>query len=163
MRVVKTHAAKASAEAKKILTRIQNKKRGPRMDMGPQLGLANSIYFTNPAMAGNTIFSEVKWGRMYGYLVEWGPSKKSWPIRAKYAKALRFTWPTAPMGGFTATQTGSKGGQKVMSLTENVFYFKAVKYKWDKSHLRPHVGPAMRKIEPGFIRDMLRIPREVLK
>lgn len=163
MRVVKTHAAKAASEAKKILTRIQNPKRGPSMEMGPQRGLANSIYFTNPTMMGNAITSEVKWGRMYGYLVEWGPSKKSWPIRAKYAKALRFTWPNAPQGGFTATQTGSKGGQKVMSLTENVFYFKAIKYRWKKSHLRPHVGPAMNKIEPGFIRDMVRIPREAVK
>jgi hypothetical protein len=125
--------------------------------------LAQSIHATRPTRAGATIFSEVKWGFPYGAILEWGPSKKSWDIKAKYVSALRFGWPNAPQGGFTATQVGTKGGQKVMALTENVFYFKRVRHIDRKSHRRVHVKPAMEKQEPIFIRDLMRIPKQVIR
>lgn len=160
-RVLRINTTEIATEAKINLTKIQNPKIGPEGDQ--KGGLAQSIMPSRVYKQGSTMHAHVRWGLPYGKILEWGPSKKSWDIKAKHAPVLRFGWPNAPQGGFTATATGSKGGQRVMTLTANVFYFKRVRHVDRPSHRRVHVKPAVEKQEPIFIRDMMRIPKKVLR
>lgn len=160
--VVKANSVEAANKAKLKLTQIQNPKRGP--EQGQKGGLAQSIHATRPEHHGSTIFADVRWGLPYGPIVERGPQKKVWNINAKYVSALRFGWPNAPTGGFTATVAGkTKSGERIMALTENVFYFKRVRHVDRPSHRRVHVKPAIEQQEPIFMKDLLRIPGEVLR
>lgn len=165
-KMVLVNAIEAANKANVKLTQIQNPKREKVVDPKERQGggTAQGIHATRPAHEGDTIFSEIKWSNpLVGAMLEWGPKKKVWSISAKYAGALRFGWPTAPQGGFTAIAVGSKGGERIMKLQENTFYFKRVKHVDRPSHRRVHIKPAMEQQEPIFIRDMARIPREVLK
>jgi len=165
-RVVKTNSTEAANKARRKLSIIQNPKReeDKKPESGQRGGTAQGIHATRPVRQASTIFADVKWANpLVGAMLEWGPKKKRWDIAAKYAPALRFGWPNAPQGGFTAVQTGVKGGERVMSLQENVFYFKRVRHIDRPSHRRVHIKPAIEKQEPIFIRDLLRIPKEVIR
>lgn len=163
--VLRKNSLLVATEARQILTRIQNPKLHPKPEGAQRGGLAQSIIPTPVQMTGSQMFAEVTWGGLpYGYILEHGPTKKDWDIRPKYYKALRFGWPNAPMGGFTLTVAGkAKSGERIGALTENVFYFKRVHRRWSRKELRPHIRPAMRKVEPLFLKDMEGVIREVMR
>jgi len=79
--------------------------------------LAGSLYHSRAR--GRNAVVKLGWGYPYGSVLEYGPDKTVWEIRAKHAKALRIPLP---------------GG---------VIYRRAVVHRWNSTMLREHYGPAI--------------------
>ncbi len=87
--------------------------------------LAGSLWDSGAKRRGRTAFIRLGWGYFYGQVLEYGPDRNQWEIKAKYAKALRI-----PLSGAGGGVTG-------------VIYRKRVIHRWNSSMLREHFGPAI--------------------
>jgi hypothetical protein len=88
--------------------------------------LKKKLYRSAPRITKSTAEIDVGWAgdsAVYGPVLETGPNKKTWTISPKTAKNLRWV-------------TGGK-----------VHYAKQVTINWTPASLRPHIAPAMDKIE----------------
>jgi len=84
------------------------------------------------------------WTRRYGRVLEFGPSITQWMIFPKFKKALR--WTTTNFHG--PTRSGVAGRQTVFS--------DSARHKWDRSQLRPHLVPAVKKGRKKLERRILK-------
>lgn len=82
---------------------------------------------------------DMGWGVPYGKTVEFGPRKKTWKIRARFAKALRF-------------QAG--GG---------IVFAKEVTHRWTPAEQRPHFAPTIKRLAPRIRKTLGIIVRETMK
>jgi hypothetical protein len=81
--------------------------------------LAGSLWDSGAKRRGNKAYIRLGWGYLYGSVLEFGPNKTMWEIRAKYKKALR------------------------IPLRTGVIYRKRVIHRWNSTMLREHYGPAI--------------------
>lgn len=120
---------------------------GPQLPGGYHTGLLAGGLFHWPRPVVDPkgrIVMGLGWTRRYGRVLEFGPGVTQWMIFPKFKKALRWT-ATNLMG---PTRSGI-AGQKTM-------FAKEVKHKWDRSQLRPHLVPAVKKGRKKLERRILK-------
>lgn len=81
----------------------------------------------------------IDWGVPYGRVLEFGPRVRRWVIAARRAQFLRFV----------------SGGR--------VVFARRVVRRWDRSQLRPHVGPTIDRLRPLIVRELGKPPRVLFR
>lgn len=86
-----------------------------------------------------TVTLPLLWGVPYGRVLEFGPRVKTWKIRARFGKALRFQ-----VGG-------------------SVIFRREVTHHWTPAQKRPHFFPAAKRLAPSIRKLLAKSMKEIVR